>query len=417
MNRTSGFAVVDLETTGIHPGRYERVIEVGVVHVAPDGRIEGRWDTLLNPQRDLGPQHIHGITAAEIRHAPTFQQIAGKLADLLAGRVVVAHNLRFDAGFLTAEYGRIGVDVPLAHGGGICTMTLARTYLPGSGRSLADCCSAFGIANPHQHRALTDALAAAGLLGGYLNLDPRGAHWAEVLAYAAATSWPVLPSAGAPWFPRESVPDSESHFLTRLVEQLPDAGVPAGHADYLAMVDRALLDRHISATEADALVAVASELGIDQSTANRLHEGYLRALAQTAWADGVITSEERDDLRFVGVLLGVEVNKVDAIIAHEQIASQQGAVTAGSTPEFGKFELQNGDLVVLTGEMSRPRHEWEEAAIDCGLVVHPAVTKKVKVVVAADPDSLSGKARKARQYGIPVVTEDAFGQMLDRVAG
>jgi DNA polymerase-3 subunit epsilon len=40
------------------------------------------------------------------------------------------------------------------------------------------------------------------------------------------------------------------------------------------------------------------------------------------------------------------------------------------------------------------------------------VTKKVKLVVAADPDSLSGKARKARDYGIPVVGEDALGRLL-----
>lgn len=44
--------------------------------------------------------------------------------------------------------------------------------------------------------------------------------------------------------------------------------------------------------------------------------------------------------------------------------------------------------------------------------MHGAVTKKVKLVVAADPDSLSGKARKARDYGIPVVTEDGFARML-----
>ena len=40
------------------------------------------------------------------------------------------------------------------------------------------------------------------------------------------------------------------------------------------------------------------------------------------------------------------------------------------------------------------------------------VTKKTKVVVAADPDSLSGKAAKARAYDIPVITEAAFARLL-----
>ncbi len=50
----SGYAVVDLETTGIHPGRHERIVEVAVVHVSPRGVITGTWETLVNPRRDLG---------------------------------------------------------------------------------------------------------------------------------------------------------------------------------------------------------------------------------------------------------------------------------------------------------------------------------------------------------------------------
>lgn len=56
--------------------------------------------------------------------------------------------------------------------------------------------------------------------------------------------------------------------------------------------------------------------------------------------------------------------------------------------------------------MCRLRSDWEQDAAEVGLVPHGAVTKKVVLLVAADPDSLSGKARKARDYGIPVVTED-----------
>jgi len=71
--------------------------------------------------------------------------------------------------------------------------------------------------------------------------------------------------------------------------------------------------------------------------------------------------------------------------------------------------------VVFTGEMSLPREEWVRRAMDAGLVPHSSVTKKVALVVAADPDSLSGKARKAAAYGIPIVTEEAFGRMLERL--
>ena len=63
------YAVVDVETTGLRPSWHDRVVEIAIVHVDDAGTIEAEWCTLVNPQRDLGPQHIHGITAAEARRS------------------------------------------------------------------------------------------------------------------------------------------------------------------------------------------------------------------------------------------------------------------------------------------------------------------------------------------------------------
>ena len=100
----AGFAVVDVETTGLFPGIH-RIAEIAVVHVEPDGTISNRWKTLVNPERDLGPQHIHGIRAADILHAPVFADIAHDVMDLLAGRVLVAHNVHFDYRFVSMKWG------------------------------------------------------------------------------------------------------------------------------------------------------------------------------------------------------------------------------------------------------------------------------------------------------------------------
>ncbi len=89
--------------TGFAYNHTDQVCEFGVVLVAPDGRREDSWTTLVNPQRDLGAQHVHRIDATEARIAPTFDRIVGDLTDLLAGRVVVAHNSAFDTSFLIAE--------------------------------------------------------------------------------------------------------------------------------------------------------------------------------------------------------------------------------------------------------------------------------------------------------------------------
>ena len=141
----TGFAVIDLETTGFAYNRTDRVCEIGVVLVDPDGRREHAWTTLINPQRDLGAQHIHRIDASEARVAPTFAQVAGDLTDLLRGRVVTAHNSAFDAAFLAAEYARAGWPISLTAAGTVCTMRLAGEYLPGVGAKLAACCAHLGI--------------------------------------------------------------------------------------------------------------------------------------------------------------------------------------------------------------------------------------------------------------------------------
>jgi len=77
-----------------------------------------------------------------------------------------------------------------------------------------------------------------------------------------------------------------------------------------------------------------------------------------------------------------------------------------------KVELVEGAQIVLTGEMQRPREHWHALLVARGYVPRPAVTKKIALVAAADPDSLSGKAKKAREYGIPVVGEQWLSEKL-----
>src|SRR5262245_8412556 len=177
----AGYAVVDVETTGLFPGRHDRVAEVAVVLVDRDGRRTGEWSTLVNPNRDLGPQHVHGIQAADARQAPTFAEIAGELAKRLVGRVLVAHNLSFDVRFLVSEYRRLGADVPIDYDNGLCTMRLSNTYLNCAGRSLTACCQSAGIEHGQAHSALGDARACAGLLTRYIRLAARPEPWAHLL--------------------------------------------------------------------------------------------------------------------------------------------------------------------------------------------------------------------------------------------
>ena len=400
------YAVIDLETTGLRPGWHDKVVEVAVVHLDATGTVAHEWCTLVNPGRDLGPQHIHGIRTAEVLDAPSFSQIAGHLAQLLAGRVLVAHNLRFDGPFLAAEYQRIGVPAPLDPGQGLCTMALAAQYLPGAGRSLADCCARAGLDLVHAHSALHDAQAAAGLLAYYLRRAGQPPPWADLLAVATRAAWPALPATPVRPVGRGGAEEPAAHFLSRLVTQLPRAGNRDADA-YLDLLDQALLDRHLSATETRALLEFAGSVGLGRAQVIELHEQYLSALVAAALADGVVTGAERADLERVTKLLGLEP-------AHLDKALHNPPTTAAT--KLGGFSLSPGDIVVFTGQLGEPREVWEERATAAGLVAAQSVTKRTRLVVAADPDTLSGKARKARDYRIPIVDVATFQRLATALA-
>jgi len=406
------FAVLDTETTGLLPS-HDRVVEIAVVGLRPDGSMEWTWSTLLNPQRDLGPQHIHGIHTADVLAAPAFADIAGDLMELLQNRVVVGHNVSFDARFVTAEYARTGVGAGIDSANCLCTRQLARSLLPERGGTLNACCVQAGVTHHDQHSALGDATATANLLqalaaraggmdvlGGRLGLDAR----------VASAPWPPIPARRTRTVQRGNHGAHTQHYLERLTESLPSLPGDDAVQAYLTSLELALLDRVLSAREADALVSLARDLGIDRHTARWINNVYLTELVHAAWSDGTMTSAELDDIRLVGRLLALPPEHVERLIADSDLS--RGPASEDHPEPSSAFGLDAGDLVVFTGDMSRPREELEEMARSAGLAPHSGVTKKVRLLVAADPDSLSAKARKAVDYGIPIVTEAGFMRLL-----
>ena len=161
-----GFAVVDLETTGFSPFQ-ERIVEVAVVVLAASGHEVDAFCTLVDPERDPGPTHVHGITTEMLAGAPTFAAVHPYVAGLLSGRVVVGHNVdRFDLAFLLAECRRLGDERVPDGVVTLDTLLVAQTYLdlPGKAR-LIDCCDRYSLTWADHHSALGDARVTAELLG------------------------------------------------------------------------------------------------------------------------------------------------------------------------------------------------------------------------------------------------------------
>ena len=181
-------AIVDLETTGAHPA-HDRVTEIAVIEV-DGGEVRDEWSTLVNPETPIPAaiQALTGITNDMVAGAPTFGRLAAGLHERLAGRVFVAHNARFDYGFLRREFARAGLDFRAKT---LCTVRLSRRLYPGHAHHNLDSLIArHGLQCRARHRALGDADAVWQFLR--IAAEERGD---EILAVAArqVAKQPSLP--------------------------------------------------------------------------------------------------------------------------------------------------------------------------------------------------------------------------------
>ncbi|MFF7591008.1 DEDDh family exonuclease [Kitasatospora purpeofusca] len=300
----AGFAVVDVETTGL--GRTDRVISAGVYQLDDEGEVTDHWYTLVNPQRDPGPVWIHGLTGDQLADAPTFPEIAGEFAERLRGRVLVAHNALFDWNMISREFSRAGLHAPVDHR--LCTMVLARDLrLPLPNGKLSSLAEYFGVQQRQAHNALDDA---------------------RVLAEAFRPSLHLARSGGVP-LPLQSC------------------------------------------------VAV-TDLGEDAPASP----------SRASWTGA----------------------------AYRQAKKRPPC----PYPNPGRWEdgspLVQGMRVAFTGDTATDRELLEDRAVEAGLHIATSVSRLTSLLVTNEPGSWSGKARRARELGTPVVGEDAFLQLLREVA-
>lgn len=165
------YAIVDIETTGGFASG-NGITELAIL-VHDGTRIVRRYNTLVNPGVSI-PFYITsltGITDSMVVDAPTFEEIAGEVYDVLGNNVFVAHNVNFDYSFIKYHLERCGYQYSSKK---LCTVRLSRQIIPGlTSYSLGKLCQQLGIQILHRHRAFGDAEATAHLFTLLLERDEK----------------------------------------------------------------------------------------------------------------------------------------------------------------------------------------------------------------------------------------------------
>jgi DNA polymerase-3 subunit epsilon len=158
----SKLAVVDLETTGI-TATGDRITEIGILLIE-NGVVTEQWQSLVNPECTIPVeiQALTGITDKMVANAPTFAKLSREILLRLEGRVFVAHNARFDYGFIKNAFRRM--EMPFT-ADVLCTVRLSRRLYPDySAHNLDALILRHKLQTDDRHRALGDARVTWALL-------------------------------------------------------------------------------------------------------------------------------------------------------------------------------------------------------------------------------------------------------------
>ena len=435
MSDTSGFVIVDVETTGFSPQK-NRIVEIGLVLMDPKGEPTGSWTMRFNPQGSVGPTHVHGIRAKDVRNAPLFADMVSIIVDHLRGRALVAHNAKFDVSFLRAEFERAGWEFPFVPT--FCTLDESWYYLPDlSQHKLSDCCIEIGFEHGREHSAVHDAEATAKLFSYFLNPanppPPRDEHLGLPLE-AISVVWPSGPTRDPlKWDahsgqsealrknwkkPVSSDPLVKTLDAYALGEAL-EAGAPDQSRAYLELLLEVLADGILTADEGFSLAELARIYDLSRDQVKLAHRGFLVALAHQALKDDTVMREEREEMLRIAQLLDMPDSIVtEALGSARDVKHLRAASTVNHSALPGDWTLGEplrvGDRVAFTGCDPDQRLALEQLAKERGVRLTGSVSKQTAMLIT-DGGFSGNKAAAAEVAGTRLVHPDDFALYLDHI--
>ena len=372
---------LDIETTGLGPSTH-RIVEIaGVIYDAKSKSIAGEFESLINPMRNVPRESTekHGLLSEHVSAAPTFEELAPWLANLLKGRAVIAHNSRFDQSFVLKEFERAGIS--LTSSDWICTQKSS------GGLSLLAACQEYDIELANHHYALDDARAC---------LEIFRRNESDLIDRISISEAPILEGFIPPaTLTRQQIGITPNRSTVRSFSRRVEFPNLDSEFTYLAVLNEFLEDMSISDMELSDLNDLCGELGISQARETELRNEYLAAIERSCMRDGVLSASEAELLNRFAKALGLS-NIFEA--KNESV----------SLPAKGSLVCVTG-TAIINGE-TWDKAKWKSELIRLGYTFTDELRKNdgVSLLLQESEGSQSSKVGKAMNWGIPRMTFEKF---------
>lgn len=397
------FVALDLETTGLDPAR-DRVIEVGAVKFTGDGEVLDEFATLISGGRTSAEaQRVHGIDDRERGDAPAPKDVWVELMDFIAGAILVAHNLEFEQGFITAEARRQRVRLPDLPS--VCTLIDARRHFDGRAFSLKSLHRhASGTWRDDTHQALGDARAIMDVLLWMIATSPT-----PLKVTGAAPQTPSGTAGQSCIIRCRPAPLSEAS-VAALLAALPQSphhrtGDPSELTRYLTLLDDVLDDGRLTYDEAQSLAAQAVRTGL---TGTQLMSVHHQVFTETfpGMAEEAVPRSRLMQMVATASALGLSA------LAEDLRARLPKTEAPASAPPL----LLRGRRYAFLGE-SEALMAVRERALASGAPQVKNITKTVLWAAADEPWGQTRQHLKARELNLPIITVDEAASRLEEDIG
>jgi DNA polymerase-3 subunit epsilon len=416
---TQFFAIIDLETTGFSPNRGDKIVEIGIITTDMQGNVIESYETLINPNRDVGATNIHGITADMVKNAPKIEDVIDDIKYHLHNKTIVGHNLDFDLRFINHEFERLLKKQSEIKG--LCTIQMSKVLLPDLPARRLECfCEYFDIQNTLVHSALGDCETTCQLFHILKDqyIDCYGIENFVENYVSPVTFNELTPPKNISLKRTESINlrNKENQKVFELINRLPanpSDSIPV--QAYLNILDEILADRIINQSEVEILEDFILTSGLTKDQVIELHKEYLRKIVRVYLLDNFISDSEKKDLHKLCELLCIGDETIEKIIEYEKAKISEQSLPGKNnldTSCIGKTVCFTGELTSKLNGMPIERMTAQQLAMERGLIIKSGVSSKLDYLVAADPNSLSGKARKARELGVIILAEPVFWNMI-----